>query len=901
MYPLSMNKSVKTACVVVMLVLCKQGMWSSVYAQQISAADSVAVESFLSQTRESIKRKQYADATQSAKSALDLSKRIGWNKGKAQALFEWGNIAFDQKQLQEAIEHYLQSLVAYEQTSNNTSKRYALQMQIANTYQQMGYFDNAYSTYKKALDYNHGDVFAVYDKMAFCAEKAGRKADALKEYEQLFAKAKSASNKEFIIRSGIELLRLYTASGNSEKVINVARQVIPYVQNDQRNAVTHLQVLNYLGKAYLYSGNGNEALQTILQSQELIKQYRLNQSEAVYDSYLNLGYVNTFLRDYAQAVENYQKAIQWAEGSKNDVLKARALNMLAATYLVSNADIESAISTALQAEQLLKGKNQAAEDQLENYLLLNELYQKNNDFEASKTYYQFYQEQKSRLDNEIKKQEELIVQSRLAVERKENEIRLLQADEIKQNLEANKAKLEAEQRQKELLLKQKELDILKRNQELQEINLKNQMLEQQRVKQQLLLTRQQLESDQKNKEILELQKNKEIQDLQLRQQELKEQENQKAIQLLESQKKIQNLQIEEQNRNRKVLIGVVGVGSLLFLITGLSFWQKRRDNQKLAQQKRETEAALAMLEEFHRDIQEKNEQLIASEEEMRQNAEELQATNETLMATQVKLQKTIEELQATQDHLVQSEKMASLGQLVAGISHEINTPIGVAFTAITYSKDFTDKFNQSLASGEKLKKSDLDRYIENVTESTSIIYDNLKRASELIASFKKVSVDQSHDDLNTFELKKYLKDIFNSLTPELRKGKITTRIEGPDDLKIKSFPSAFSQVIINFVMNSIKHAFEDSDQKEKIITVNFMEHNDKIHLTFEDNGKGIPPENIARIFDPFFTTKRNAGGSGLGLHIVYNLITQKLKATVECTSEPGRYTRFKLTLPKSLN
>lgn len=262
------------------------------------------------------------------------------------------------------------------------------------------------------------------------------------------------------------------------------------------------------------------------------------------------------------------------------------------------------------------------------------------------------------------------------------------------------------------------------------------------------------------------------------------------------------------------------------------------------------------------------------------------------------LQKSLEILQMAQEQLVQSEKMVALGKLVAGVAHEVNTPLGVGVTAASYFEQQTRDFERLYWQGE-LKRSDLEKYVTLATQSISMILGNLRRAAEQIQSFKQVAVDQTSSEKRLFNLKTYLDDVLLSLRPKLKKLPHTVTIECPPDLDLESYPGAFSQIITNLMINSFTHAFEGIESGEIRIGVTQREH--ELTLSYHDNGKGMTAEERTRIFEPFYTTKRSQGGSGLGLHIVYNLVTQRLNGHIECQSSPGAGATFLIQIPLNEN
>ncbi|WP_409346983.1 sensor histidine kinase [Paenibacillus sp. MBLB4367] len=259
------------------------------------------------------------------------------------------------------------------------------------------------------------------------------------------------------------------------------------------------------------------------------------------------------------------------------------------------------------------------------------------------------------------------------------------------------------------------------------------------------------------------------------------------------------------------------------------------------------------------------------------------------------LQHALETLQSTQKQLVQSEKMVALGGLVAGIAHEINTPLGIGVTATSYMDQRTKEIT-ALYSQNKMKKSDLDTYLQSAEETTSIIMSNLQRASELIRSFKQVSVDQSSEAKRRFKLKSYIEEVLLSLNPRIKKTKLCIRIDSPQgDIEVDTYPGAVSQIITNFIMNSTIHAYE-ADQAGTI-RIGIAKLGGMLCINYSDDGKGMTPETVGKIFDPFFTTNRGGGGTGLGMNIVYNIVTQTFGGTIRCESELGRGTSFIIEIP----
>lgn len=314
------------------------------------------------------------------------------------------------------------------------------------------------------------------------------------------------------------------------------------------------------------------------------------------------------------------------------------------------------------------------------------------------------------------------------------------------------------------------------------------------------------------------------------------------------------------------------------------------------------------VEERTQELNALNQELTAMNEEMTAMNEELAAMNESLLHANDRLQKEVEERQRAekdlkealeyqknmQEYLIQSEKMQALGGLVAGVAHEINTPVGVGVTAASHLKQITGQFLELCSNGAPRRK-DMTDYLEDMSEAADILLKNLERASQLIKSFKQVSVDQASETRRKFHVRQYLGEILLSMNPRLKKTRIEVMVDCGEELEIDGYPGAFSQIITNLVMNSLIHAF-DPDVSGKIsIVVTAAEQN--VQIVFADNGRGIAAENLPKIFDPFFTTKRGCGGTGLGLSVIYNIVVQKFGGTIVCDSHAGLGTVFTIQFP----
>ena len=302
-------------------------------------------------------------------------------------------------------------------------------------------------------------------------------------------------------------------------------------------------------------------------------------------------------------------------------------------------------------------------------------------------------------------------------------------------------------------------------------------------------------------------------------------------------------------------------------------------------------------------IQKREQSLHDKESELRNlNAElEQRVSDRTqeLSATNEELKDTIKALNSTMDQLVQSEKLASLGSLVAGVAHELNTPIGNANVASSSLNDFARSIQDKLEQGS-ITKSSLNEFLDDAILATNITSRNLERAAELITSFKHVAADQSSSQRRKFSLSELLHENLITLHPQTKKKPVEISTDIDSEIKLDSYPGPLGQVLSNLIINALVHGFEDKQTGKILISAELVDEN-KITICVEDNGKGIDFDKISRVFDPFFTTKLGQGGSGLGLHICHNIVTEILGGQIEVHSEPNRGTIFTLTYSRKCN
>jgi signal transduction histidine kinase len=275
----------------------------------------------------------------------------------------------------------------------------------------------------------------------------------------------------------------------------------------------------------------------------------------------------------------------------------------------------------------------------------------------------------------------------------------------------------------------------------------------------------------------------------------------------------------------------------------------------------------------------------------------IRKAKESLEQQNAALAQALHQLKQAQSELVRQEKLASLGQMVAGVAHEINTPLGICVTATSHLVEELRLTREELAAGAMTEDS-LTSFFDVVDQSLRIMTTNTQRAASLVRSFKQVAVDQSSGDIRSFNLAGYVNEVLLSLQPKLKGRPVKVEVECPKDLVLDSFPGAVSQILTNMVVNSLVHGFEREQAGR--IRIRAALDGDMVAFEYGDDGAGMDAETLAKLFDPFFTTKRGNGGSGLGGHILYNLVTGALGGTLRVESSPGKGLQYHLRFPQKL-
>jgi len=305
-----------------------------------------------------------------------------------------------------------------------------------------------------------------------------------------------------------------------------------------------------------------------------------------------------------------------------------------------------------------------------------------------------------------------------------------------------------------------------------------------------------------------------------------------------------------------------------------------------------TEVLLGALRNLYADLSRRNDLLVSAQTELKRlNATLESRVTERTRELEVANLQLIEERQRA----INTEKMASLGRMVAGFAHEINTPVGIAVGALSQELDVISDF-RGLLQRDEVDEEEVNSRLDILTESCALAMSNIQRAATLVQSFKRTAVDQSSEMERVYNVAQILQDVIHNLQPLFKKTTIQLVQECPPSLQYFGTPGWLTQVFTNLFVNAREHAFADG-ARPGAIHVSARQHAAELEISFRDDGAGIESAALQKIFEPFYTTNRAQGGSGLGLYIVYSLITEKMNGSIDCKSEPGAGTEFLIRLP----
>lgn len=293
-------------------------------------------------------------------------------------------------------------------------------------------------------------------------------------------------------------------------------------------------------------------------------------------------------------------------------------------------------------------------------------------------------------------------------------------------------------------------------------------------------------------------------------------------------------------------------------------------------------------------VYQRTQSLYQTNEYLEQTLGEVEEKQAEMILLNDQLEASLENLKSTQNQLIQSEKFAALGELVAGVAHEINTPLGIGITLATYIEEQHIKLSKQFESGQ-LSKIQLAEYLDSLSESLPTMVASINRSAEIISSFKNVAGEQSSLELRQVNLHDFLNDVITNLKPKFKHSPHQIELICPNDIVLYQYPGAFSHILTNLVINSLTHGFDET--MSGMIQVRVYTNDDFGYFIYTDNGKGIETSLLDKVFDPFYTTRRSEGNTGLGMHIIHNIVTQTLKGRIELESSPGNGVQFRIIFP----
>jgi signal transduction histidine kinase len=323
---------------------------------------------------------------------------------------------------------------------------------------------------------------------------------------------------------------------------------------------------------------------------------------------------------------------------------------------------------------------------------------------------------------------------------------------------------------------------------------------------------------------------------------------------------------------------------------------EKLDNQNLLLEQ-EVAKKTASLSQIMLDLEQQKDELLVKQRELKQENDNRQYIENELRRKNSELANSMNTLKIAQDQLLESERMASLGGLVAGIAHDVNTPLSVSVAAASLIDERIDALQEQF-NDNAVNQPKIEEFIANTRQTNQLLMNNLQRASELIASFKQVAVDQTNEAERQFALKPYINEVIQSLLPSLKHSQHNINLQCPDELEVYCAPGVIAQLLTNMLVNSHAHGYDK--RQNGTIDISISEEGSNVILEYQDDGRGMDEAALAQLFDAFYTTRASEGGSGLGTHIMYNLANQALKGSIEAESELGKGLKYTIRFPKRI-
>lgn len=708
----------------------------------------------------------------------------------------------------------------------------------------------------------------------------------LQQYNELCRSNKDTNGQIIALE---QIASIYLQNSNYEKALDYNNRLLElYKKFNHLGGI--LIVENNMAILYAKLDRYPEAVR-MLQNVELLEK-QLNRPDSIQVlTWINLAitFKNSGKND--QSVIYLLKALDHYNSTKNHAKTAEVSNLLSRIYLqlgdYHNAKFYNELSIK---ESLLTNNKKILQDC---YQTASEIARVYNDYETALNYYKKELSLRDSLLVERRLQEQNDLQKQINLEKTENELALSIADQEVQDLVINQLQLEAQKRESELR-------VLQRERELQEMALQQEELQKEKALQDLTLTQQQLQAEKQEQMVKSLQQEKELQALQLKQNELEQKDRQNRITLLEQQKEFQAQQLARQQKIKTYSLGLIILGTIVIILMAAGYINVKRTSKTLQTQKSAIEEKNKLLEQKSEEIQSQNDTLEEQNKAIEQHRREIETA--------------YEKLKNTQSQMLEQEKMASLGQLTAGIAHEINNPINFVSSNVSPLRlDLADlkslferyqqlhtttDLQQLLAEISKFEEAlDVNYLFQEIEDLLNGIDEGAKRTRDIVSGLRKFSRTDKQE-ITSGDLHEGL-DSTLLLLHNFYKNRITIEKNyDPRIPQVACYPGKLNQVFMNIINNAIQAI--DGNGKITIATQLVKKSKfDEVKISIKDTGKGIPAEVLSKIFDPFFTTKDVGKGTGLGLSISYGIITQH-KGHIDVKSNEGQGTEFIICIPVNL-
>ncbi len=860
-------------------------LWTPLSGQTDDGSGAVPDSSRLplinSQAAEELRNANPDAAIQRAEEALELAAKTGNREWMAYGSMIIARAYEEKNEIASAIRHYLRAINSFEELQDSTS--------LAEAFVEVGVLYEGLNAREKALDYfldafrlqrGLNDTQAQTSSLLHVGQLQAQLEqydEALQSFEQARGLQYRAADTLAVISTLRRMIGVNTQRNNYDAALALNLEILEI--NRERNDIEAIAAsLNNIGYMYSLLGDHIQALQYYKQTLLADEELGTNPS-----THINLGITYQNLGDYEGSVEHLKKALLHWDERGNSERSSHVLNLLGLVYL-KNGDLYNAESYVLRSIEAARraGSQTGLMESFKSYA---EILQRSGDFEDALEHFQRHQAIRDSLYLEERLREQALMQKQYDIEKTEEELKLFFADEAVKDLQLTQLRLQSEK-------KDRENELLRREQLLRDAALKQEELEKERTVQALLIARQQLEQQKRKRELTDLRQREELQRMALQQNEMQELERQRTIKLLESEKKLleKDKQFRETllDRNRivtMVTFAALALAVVILVLVLVGFWQKRKDNKKLARQKE--------------DIEHKN-------HELEHLNHEIAAQRDAVADSYRQLDLTHSQLKTAQSQLVDSEKMASLGQLTAGIAHEINNPINFVSSNVNPLKtDFNElrelmeryltlhnspNPEQDLQQIARLRDElDPEFLFKEINDLLNGVEEGAVRTRDIVAGLRNFSrLDES--DFKVANINEGIESTLVLLHNKIKHSIEVHRNYG-DIPDIECLPGKLNQVFMNILGNAIQAM---DGKGELFISTSLV--GDKIRLSFRDTGVGMTEEVRKHIFEPFYTTKSVGEGTGLGLSISFGII-ETHKGSIEVESEVGKGTEMIIYLP----